>query len=134
MAIKKGINVWFCDNCGEKAAAVDKEITDVPRFCIHCMGSVGGAELNGETITFMAALIKQKSIGVKKGSSAFHVINDLRLKFARLFLLKIQNYERLIHAQPDGPSKNQQCKGLIEKLANYSQLIYPSMQHVDREE
>lgn len=124
MAIKKGADQWFCDNCGHHITNIGNE---KPRFCLACMGQVGGVHLNDDTFVFLKAKIEMNQQALDN-----EAVENLRMKLAILFIEKVTIYEANIHAMPDGDSKNYQCKGVVDKLNQMARKIHPLL--IDKEE
>lgn len=127
MAIKKGFDHFFCDNCGTHVA--HSGVGRPPAFCVVCMGEPGGAHLNDNTLKFLGEKIISLSEHSKKGDEAHTTANELKLKLAVLFLEKITAWEENTQVLPDGPSKNATCKDLLAQLDKWAREIHPILIH-----
>ncbi len=123
MAIKKGFDHYFCDNCGAHVSHAGN--ARPPKFCTVCLGKPGGAHLNDDTLKFLKDSIYDLLKHARRGDAAYIEASDLKLKLAALFLEKITAWEDNIHSLPDGPSKNSTCKELLTQLDKMAREIHP---------
>ena len=126
MTIKKGAHFWFCNNCGHHITKVSNE---EPRFCLACMGQVGGVHLNDDTFVFIKSLIDEA-----RENNDNEAVDALKMKLAILYLEKVTIYEANIHSMPDGDAKNYQCKGVLDDLNLMARKIHPLLVHKEKEQ
>lgn len=113
MSIKKGKarNFYFCDTCGKHFNAAKQ-----PEYCFDCLT---GPDLNKDTLDIIMDLHK-KAVEKKDPELADHVWE----RVAQLFLDKLVITQARLRGMPDGPTKDQKCKALLEEFAMMARKIY----------
>jgi hypothetical protein len=130
MAIKKGHSHYFCDNCGTHVTHAKD--ASPPKFCLHCIGTSGGAHLNDESLEFLVGKIEHYN-GCEEKSEGNLKAMGLKILLARLFIEKVTIFEDNIHRLPDGPNKDRQCKTILEKLTEIANRIHHLMDPPEEE-